>query len=64
MFLLFKIVNYYQKNLRLFCLSWFQGYPPSAPDSRYGGASSVPAAGGFGANDPYSYGKAPPSGEL
>ncbi|KYN44467.1 hypothetical protein ALC56_01165, partial [Trachymyrmex septentrionalis] len=39
------------------------GYPPSAADSRYGGASSVPAAG-FGANDPYSYGKAPPSADY
>ncbi|KAG5318880.1 MOS1T transposase, partial [Pseudoatta argentina] len=36
------------------------GYPPFAADSRYGGASSVPAAE-FGVNDPYSYGKAPPS---
>lgn len=40
-----------------------QGYPPSAPpDSRYGGAPAVPATGAFNTGDPYSYGKAPPSG--
>ncbi|KZC14452.1 hypothetical protein WN55_06912 [Dufourea novaeangliae] len=39
------------------------GYPPSAAaDNRYGGAPAVPATGAFSAGDPYSYGKAPPSG--
>ncbi|XP_012230333.1 PE-PGRS family protein PE_PGRS16 isoform X1 [Linepithema humile] len=46
---------------RLFHPSRFQGYPSAPPDNRYGGSSSVPSAGGFSANDPYSYGKAPSS---
>ena len=42
-----------------------QGYPPSAAtDSRYGGAPAVPTTGAFSTGDPYSYGKAPPSGQY